>query len=155
MGIIDRLKRRLPILGAPSSPRPPERPAARAPVRVVEEEPPAPVAPRRDAPVADWIDAQVKGHPVVLFMKGSPSSPLCGFSANAAGILSGYGVPLHHVDVILDPDVREGVKTYTSWPTLPQVFVGGEFVGGSDILRELHDSGELKDLIAKASASAG
>jgi monothiol glutaredoxin len=154
MGIIDRLKRRLPILGAPSSPRPPERPAARAPVRVVEE-PPEPVAPRGDAPVAEWVDAQVKSHPVVLFMKGSPSSPQCGFSANAAGILSGYGVPLHHVDVILDPDVREGVKSYTSWPTLPQVFIGGEFVGGSDILRELHDNGELKDLIAKATVTTG
>ena len=154
MGIIDRLKRRLPILGAPSSPRPPERPAARAPVRVVEE-PPEPVAPRGDAPVAEWVDAQVKSHPVVLFMKGSPSSPQCGFSANAAGILSGYGVPLHHVDVILDPDVREGVKSYTSWPTLTQVFIGGEFVGGSDILRELHDNGELKDLIAKATVTTG
>jgi monothiol glutaredoxin len=154
MGLIDRLKRRLPILGAPSSPRPPERTVPRAPVRVVEE-PPEPVAPRGDAPVAEWIDAQVKGHPVVLFMKGSPASPLCGFSANAAGILSGYGVPLHHVDVILDPDVREGVKSYTAWPTLPQVFVGGEFVGGSDILRELHESGELKELIAKATAPSG
>ncbi len=154
MGLIDRLKRRLPILGAPSSPRAPvpssspERP--RPAPRAQEEEP---RSPRGEAPVDAWIEGQVKGHGIVLFMKGSPSSPLCGFSANAAGILSGYGVPFHHVDVILDPEVREAVKTYTSWPTLPQIFIGGEFVGGSDILREIHENGELGAKIAALSSA--
>lgn len=154
MGIIDRLKRRLPILGAPSSPRPPERslPRAQAPSRPPEPMEEEPRSPRGDAPAAAWIDAQVKGHPVVLFMKGSPQSPQCGFSANAAGILASHGVAIHHVDVILDPEVREAVKSYSSWPTLPQVFIAGEFVGGADILRELHESGELKELLTKATA---
>ncbi len=153
MGLIDRIKRRLPILhtaihgaegGRPPSATPPP---ARAVAPAHEESAP----PRGDAPVQAWIEAQVKAHPVVLFMKGEPSAPLCGFSANAAGILGSYGA-FHHVDVIADPDVREGVKEYTHWPTLPQVFVGGEFVGGSDILREMHDNGELRAAIEKARA---
>ncbi|MEC7240585.1 MAG: Grx4 family monothiol glutaredoxin [Myxococcota bacterium] len=93
----------------------------------------------------------VKANPVTLFMKGSPKAPQCGFSASAAGILGSYGVPFHTVDVLIDPDVREQVKTFSSWPTLPQVYIGGEFVGGSDILGQLHESGELKGLIEKAS----
>jgi monothiol glutaredoxin len=83
----------------------------------------------------------------VLFMKGSPTAPQCGFSASAAGILQGYGKPFAHVNVLADPDIREGVKSYTNWPTIPQVFIKGEFVGGADILRQLHDSGELKTMI--------
>ena len=79
-------------------------------------------------------------------MKGSPEMPLCGFSANAAGILSSYG-EFSHFDVISDPDVRQGIKDYSTWPTLPQIYVQGEFVGGSDILAQLHNSGELATLI--------
>ena len=149
MGLIDRLKRRLPLLHTPA-PAPGSRPASpsatpRAPAPAHEESAP----PRGDAPVQPWIEAQVKSHRVVLFMKGEPGAPLCGFSANAAGILGSYGA-FHHVDVIADPEVREGVKAYTNWPTLPQVFVGGEFVGGSDILREMHDNGELRTAIEQA-----
>jgi monothiol glutaredoxin len=148
VGILDRIKRRLPIVGGPPAP------AARPnPVRVaapVREPEPEPASPRGSTPARAWIEAQVKGAPVVLFMKGSPSAPQCGFSASAAGILTGYGKPIAHVDVLLDPDVREDVKGFTSWPTIPQVFIGGEFVGGADILRELHQNGELKTLLEAA-----
>jgi len=100
----------------------------------------------------EYIDTVVKGHPVVLFMKGSPSQPMCGFSANAAGILQTYGA-LHHVDILLDPEVRQGVKEYSDWPTLPQIYVGGEFLGGSDILRQMHDQGELAEVIEAAGST--
>ena len=150
MGIIDRIKRRLPIVGGPP-PAAPVRKVTLAPSRAAEpEEEREEASPRGDKPVQQFIDETVKGNPVVLFMKGSPTAPQCGFSAGAAGILQTYGKPFAHVNVLADPDVREGVKTYTSWPTIPQVFVGGEFVGGADILKQLHESGELKDMLAKA-----
>jgi monothiol glutaredoxin len=149
MGIIDRIKRRLPIVGgAPPSP-PPVRKVTLAPTPAPDEEREE-ASPRGDKPVAAFIDEVVKGNPVVIFMKGAPTAPQCGFSASASGILSSYGKPYAHVNVLADPDVREGVKSYTSWPTIPQVFVGGEFVGGADILKQLHDSGELKAMIEKA-----
>jgi monothiol glutaredoxin len=107
-------------------------------------------SPRGGKSVQQYIEETVKGNPIVLFMKGSPLAPQCGFSAGSAGILHGYGKTFAHVDVLADPEVREGVKQYTSWPTIPQVFIGGEFVGGADILRQLHDSGELRALIEKA-----
>ncbi|HNC95687.1 MAG TPA: Grx4 family monothiol glutaredoxin [Myxococcota bacterium] len=98
-------------------------------------------------PVRDFIEKTVKENRVVLFMKGSPQAPQCGFSASAAGILGSYGKPFAHVDVLADMDVREGVKDYSAWPTLPQIFINGEFVGGSDILKELHGNGELKKML--------
>jgi monothiol glutaredoxin len=148
MGILDRIKRRLPIVGgapAPAASRPST--VTMAPTRAPE---PEPSSPRGATPVREWIESQVVGAPVVLFMKGSPSAPQCGFSATAAGILAEYGKPLAHVDVLQDPDVREDVKAFTSWPTIPQIFIGGEFVGGADILRELHQSGELRRLVEAA-----
>ncbi len=155
MGIIDRIKRRLPIVGGSPAPAP-VRTVTLAPTRAerVEEEEREELSPRGDKPVAAYIDELVKGNAVVLFMKGSPASPQCGFSAGASGILTSYGKPYATVNVLADPDIRDGVKDYTSWPTIPQVFVGGEFVGGADILKQLHESGELKDLIAKASTPA-
>lgn len=153
MGIIDRIKRRLPIVGGPAPAPVPVRKVTLAPTREeVEEREEA--SPRGDKPVAAFIDEIVKQNAVVLFMKGSPTAPQCGFSAGASGILTGYGKPYAHVNVLADPDVREGVKSYTSWPTIPQVFIGGEFVGGADILKQLHESGELKDLIEKANTPA-
>ena len=149
MGIIDRIKRRLPIVGGPAPAPAPVRRVTLAPT-VREEEPREEASPRGDTPVAAFIEGQVKQHPVVIFMKGSPTAPQCGFSASASGILSSYGKPYAHVNVLADPEVREGVKDYSSWPTIPQVFVGGEFIGGADILRQLHDSGELRTLIEKA-----
>lgn len=146
MGLIDRIKRRLPIVGGPPPTPAPVRKvtlaAAPAPEEEREEQ-----SPRGDKPVAAFIEETVKGSPIVIFMKGSPASPQCGFSASAAGILQGYGKPIAHVNVLADPEVREGVKSYTNWPTIPQIFIKGEFVGGADILRQLHDSGELKGMI--------
>lgn len=155
MSLIDRLKRRLPILNTPAPQAAPPRPAASRSARAaaMEEEREEP-SPRGGKPVQTFIEETVKGNPVVLFMKGSPASPQCGFSATAAGILAEYGAPITSVNVLADEQVRDGVKQYTSWPTIPQVFVGGEFIGGADILRQLHESGELKALIAKATAPA-
>jgi monothiol glutaredoxin len=95
------------------------------------------------------IDAIVKGHKVVLFMKGTPDFPQCGFSMRAVQILRAVGAAdLFAVNVLDDFDVREGVKQYSAWPTIPQLFVNGEFVGGSDIAMQLFESGELQKLIA-------
>ena len=95
------------------------------------------------------IKEQVTTHPVVLYMKGSPQFPQCGFSANAVRILNALGVKeLFTVDVLQDPEIRQGVKDYANWPTVPQLYVKGEFVGGSDIMTEMYQSGELKQLLA-------
>jgi monothiol glutaredoxin len=93
------------------------------------------------------IDADVKAHKVLLYMKGNPAAPQCGFSAAVADILQRSGVPFETRDVTVDSELRSGVKAYTDWPTLPQVFIGHEFVGGCDILREMDQNGELKELL--------
>ncbi len=94
------------------------------------------------------IDQQVKGHSVVLYMKGSPDFPQCGFSANAVRLLRQCGVQdFFSVDVLQEPDIRQGIKTYSNWPTIPQLYVKGEFIGGSDIMNELFQNGELKKLL--------
>ncbi len=101
------------------------------------------------------IQEAVTSAPVVIFMKGSPMLPQCGFSATAIEVLKRAGAPNPTaVDVLQDPDVREGIKAFTGWPTIPQVFVGGEFIGGSDILRELYEKGELKEKIEAAATAA-
>ena len=92
------------------------------------------------------FDREIQSHPVVIYMKGNPLFPRCGFSAAAVQVLQSYG-PVHGVDVLADPEVRDGIKEYTRWPTIPQVFIHGRFVGGSDIVRELEERGELKALI--------
>jgi monothiol glutaredoxin len=94
------------------------------------------------------IAALVETHPVVLFMKGTPARPQCGFSAATADVLRRYDVPVHAVDVLADPALRQAIKTYSDWPTIPQLYIGGAFVGGCDIVREMHESGELGALIA-------
>ncbi|SER67074.1 monothiol glutaredoxin [Nitrosomonas sp. Nm51] len=97
--------------------------------------------------VEDTIEQQVKNNPVVLYMKGSPEQPQCGFSANAVNILNACGVKdLFTVDVLQDPEIRQGIKDYSEWPTIPQLYVGGEFIGGSDILTEMYQNGELQKL---------
>ncbi|WP_297457162.1 Grx4 family monothiol glutaredoxin [Ferrovum sp.] len=99
--------------------------------------------------IQEIIDQQVKGHPVVLYMKGSPDFPQCGFSAKAVSLLRQCGVQdFFSVDVLQDPEIRQGIKSYANWPTIPQLYVKGEFVGGSDIMAELFQSGELKSLLA-------
>ena len=96
------------------------------------------------------IDAIVKQHPVVLFMKGSALFPQCGFSSRAVAILQHLDVAFETVDVLQDQGIRQGIKAYSDWPTIPQLYVGGEFVGGSDIMMEMYESGELKQLFEKA-----
>jgi monothiol glutaredoxin len=101
--------------------------------------------------VQEKIREQVTGHPVVLYMKGSPQMPMCGFSATATELLKRSGAAeLFTVDVLQDPEIREGIKQYANWPTIPQLYVNGEFVGGCDIMREMYQSGELQKLIAGA-----
>jgi monothiol glutaredoxin len=99
--------------------------------------------------VQQTIQEQVTQNPVVLYMKGSPDFPQCGFSARAVQILRASGVPnFYSVDVLQNPDIREGVKTYANWPTIPQLYVKGEFIGGCDIMTEMYQSGELQPLLA-------
>jgi len=94
------------------------------------------------------IKEQVTGHPVVLFMKGTPQFPQCGFSAMAVQVLNACGVKdFHSVNVLADAQIRQGIKDYANWPTIPQLYVKGEFVGGSDIMREMYQSGELQKLL--------
>jgi monothiol glutaredoxin len=103
--------------------------------------------------IQDVIKGQVKENRVVLYMKGTPDFPQCGFSANAVGILRACGVDdFHSVDVLENPDIRQGIKEFANWPTIPQLYVNGEFVGGSDILTEMYRSGELKKLLEKTTA---
>ena len=100
--------------------------------------------------IQDVIKKQVVDNRVVLYMKGTPDFPQCGFSANAIGILRACGVnDPYTVNVLENPDIRQGIKDYANWPTIPQLYVNGEFVGGSDILTEMYKSGELKKLIEK------
>ncbi|GAA4744384.1 Grx4 family monothiol glutaredoxin [Sphingomonas daechungensis] len=89
----------------------------------------------------------VKANEVVLFMKGTPLFPQCGFSSRAVSILEHLGVPFESVDVLQDQEIRQGIKEYSDWPTIPQLYVKGEFVGGSDIMMEMFKSGELQQLV--------
>ena len=101
--------------------------------------------------VQDTIRQQVTTHPVVLYMKGSPQLPMCGFSATATQLLKMSGAQdLFTVDVLQNPEIREGIKQFANWPTIPQLYVNGEFVGGCDIMREMYQSGELQKLVATA-----
>ncbi len=95
------------------------------------------------------IDAVVKGNPVVLFMKGTPLFPQCGFSSRAVSILNHLEVEFESVDVLQDQGIRQGIKSYSDWPTIPQLYVGGEFLGGSDIMMEMYESGELAEALGK------
>ncbi len=92
------------------------------------------------------IDALVKAKPVVLFMKGTPLFPQCGFSSRAVAILNELKVEFESVDVLQDQEIRQGIKGYSDWPTIPQLYMHGEFVGGSDIMMEMYESGELAEL---------
>ena len=100
-------------------------------------------------PTFERIEADIKANPVVLYMKGTPVFPQCGFSARVVQILSHLGVPFKGVNVLEDAEIREGIKAYTNWPTIPQLYVGGEFVGGCDIITEMYQAGELTSLFAE------
>jgi len=99
--------------------------------------------------VRDRIEESVRKSDIVLFMKGTALFPQCGFSSRAVAILDHLGVPFETVDVLQDPEIRQGIKDYSDWPTVPQLYVKGEFVGGSDIMMEMFESGELKQLVGE------
>ena len=101
------------------------------------------------------IRDQVNGHPVVLYMKGTPQMPQCGFSQMAVQVLQACGVKqFFTVNVLENPDIRQGIKEYANWPTIPQLYVNGEFVGGSDIMKEMYESGELHKVLESVKQSA-
>ncbi|HEX4737930.1 MAG TPA: Grx4 family monothiol glutaredoxin [Allosphingosinicella sp.] len=100
------------------------------------------------------IDEIVKSKDVVLFMKGTELFPQCGFSARAIAILNHLAVPFETVDVLQDPEIRQGIKAYSDWPTIPQLYVKGEFVGGSDIMMEMYEAGELQQLLKDKQVAA-
>ncbi len=107
------------------------------------------MTPETQARISDLIHQ----NKILVFMKGSKLMPQCGFSNNAVQILNTLGVPYETVDVLEDPEIRQGIKEYSSWPTIPQVYINGEFVGGSDILIELYQKGELQQMVEVALAS--
>ena len=93
------------------------------------------------------LDNEISSEDVVLFMKGTPVFPQCGFSAAVVGVLSHVGVKFRGINVLEDDDIREGIKVYSDWPTIPQLYVKGEFIGGCDIIREMYESGELMEML--------
>ncbi len=99
------------------------------------------------ATAKDRIEQDVKGNKVMLYMKGTPEAPQCGFSAQAVSILKSYNVPFKAFNVLSDEEIRSAIKEFADWPTIPQLYIKGEFVGGCDIMTELHQNGELKKLI--------
>ena len=106
-----------------------------------------------DSAIKQRLDQLVGSSPIFVFMKGSKLMPQCGFSNNVVQILNAMAVPFETFDVLSDMEVRQGIKEYSEWPTIPQVYVNGEFIGGSDILIEMYNSGELREKLAVALAS--
>jgi monothiol glutaredoxin len=98
-------------------------------------------------PVKERIEADLKANDIVLFMKGTPVFPQCGFSAAVVQVLTHMGVKFKGINVLEDPELRQGIKEFTNWPTIPQLYVKGEFIGGCDIVREMYQSGELTELL--------
>lgn len=101
-------------------------------------------------PVHEQIDSIVKNNKIVIFMKGIPQAPQCGFSAKTVEILNALGKPYEAIDVLADAEIRQGIKEYSNWPTIPQVFVDGEFVGGCDIIIEMAQRGDLQKLVGES-----
>ena len=104
--------------------------------------------------IQDTIRDQVNSNKVVLYMKGTPQFPQCGFSGRAAQLLAACGAKYASVNVLAEPDIREGIKQFSNWPTIPQLFIKGQLIGGSDIMAELYQKGELQKLVAEAQAGA-
>lgn len=100
--------------------------------------------------IAKMIDEQVKNHKVMLYMKGTPNQPMCGFSAQVVKVLHVHGADFSSVNVLDYPLIREGIKEYSDWPTIPQLYVNGEFVGGCDIVMQMHSSGEMEEVLKEA-----
>src|SRR5690606_706346 len=108
-----------------------------------------------DNPVFSQIQREIDENPVVLFMKGTPVFPQCGFSATVVQVLSHLGVKFKGIDVLQDSDIRQGIKEFSNWPTIPQLYVKGEFVGGCDIAREMFQTGELTEFLRKQGIETG
>lgn len=105
--------------------------------------------------IFDQIQNQINAHNVILYMKGNEKFPMCGFSGTVVQILKVLNVDFHAVDVMQDMELREGIKTFTNWPTIPQLYVKGEFVGGCDIIKEMYQTGELQALFAEKGIPCG
>ena len=103
--------------------------------------------------VADTIKSDIQANDVVVFMKGTPVFPQCGFSAAVVQVLTNLGIKFKGVDVLADPEIRQGIKEFSNWPTIPQLYVKGEFVGGCDIVREMYQNGELQQLLTSKGIS--
>ena len=101
-----------------------------------------------DNSVAERIKNDIQSNDVVLYMKGTPVFPQCGFSSTVVQVLTHLGVKFKGIDVLADPSIREGIKQFSNWPTIPQLYVKGEFLGGCDIVREMYESGELQELLS-------
>lgn len=152
MGIRKKIIKKLPIFGRgqaaaverTTSVSTPKRTTTTEPERM---DPPKPKHARGDMDPSEYIEKVITENRVVLFMKGEPSQPLCGFSANAAGILASTGHGFAHVDVIADYEIRDEIKRFSQWPTLPQIYVDKEFIGGSDILRQMSTDGSLLEML--------
>jgi monothiol glutaredoxin len=99
------------------------------------------------APIHERIATDIANNPVILFMKGTPDFPMCGFSAAVVSVLKNMNVPFKGVNVLEDDEIRQGIKDFSNWPTIPQLYVQGEFIGGCDIVKEMQASGELKKLL--------
>ncbi len=156
MGILSRIKRRLPIVGRKKTLRPaevadrtPSRSAGLAIATPAAE--PAPPALSTEE-VRASIEKDTKNVPILLYMKGNAAMPHCGFSAAVVDILRQLDVPFETRDVLSDANLRQEIKEVSDWPTLPQLYLGGEFIGGCDIVREMHENGELADAVGKVLA---
>jgi len=156
MGILSRIKRRLPIVGEKKARRPAEvadRAAPRntgLPITTPAAEPAPPALSAEE--VRASIEEDIKSVPILLYMKGNAAMPRCGFSAAVVDILRQLDVPFETRDVLSDANLRQEIKEVSDWPTLPQLYLGGEFIGGCDIVREMHENGELADAVGKAIA---
>jgi len=104
--------------------------------------------------VQDKIREQVESNAIILYMKGTPQFPQCGFSGRACQLLAACGAKFASVDVLANPDIREGIKQFGNWPTIPQLYIKGQLIGGSDIMMELYQKGELQKLVAEAQSAA-
>ena len=102
--------------------------------------------------VNERIKKQLESYPVLLYMKGTPDFPQCGFSAKTVSVLRAAGAKFAYINIFEDPEIREGLKAYSNWPTFPQLYVGGELIGGCDIATELYESGELKEILGTVGA---
>ncbi|NIT14411.1 MAG: Grx4 family monothiol glutaredoxin [Candidatus Dadabacteria bacterium] len=100
--------------------------------------------------IQQTIKKQIEDNNIILYMKGNKQFPQCGFSAQVVHIMNSYGVPYETVDVLLDPEIRQGIKDYSNWPTIPQLYVKGEFIGGCDICTEMYQNGELEQIVKSA-----